>query len=151
MWICLIILGICNNHILEAEEDKYLSLIKMSLNLERWLVHYWQDYVYGWFNTTLNKEAWQSVSRGSGAILLWRESQCKNAKVNKEWLLLRNKQRERACKVVSSVVQERQRWASFSNVCKDTCWGPGKMSINRQLNGFPNGFHLYSKLFFQDK
>lgn len=113
MWICLIILGICNNHILEVEEDKYLSLIKMTLNLERW--HYWQDYVYGWFSTTLNKEAWQSVSRGSGAILLWRESQCKNAKVNKEWLLLRNKQRERACKVVSSVAQERQRWASFSS------------------------------------
>lgn len=116
-------------------------------------IHWWQPYVHGnlCFGATLTKEAWQSGSRGAGVMLFWRKSQCKNAKVNKEWLLLRNKLRERACKV-DSVVQEREgRWASFSSaqaqwVCKDTQWSPGATSINRQLTGFSSCFCLCSKL-----
>lgn len=103
----------------------------------------------------LNKEAWQSVSRGAGVTLFWRESQCKNAKVNKEWLLLRNKQRERACKVDSVVQGRESRWASFSSakarcVRKYTWWNPSTTSINRRLNGFLNCIYLCSKLLLMD-
>lgn len=99
------------------------------------------------FYSTLNKEAWQSVSWGAGVMLFWRESQCKNVKVNKEWLLLRNMQRERACKA-GSVVQDREsRWASFSSakaqwVCEDTCRRPSMTSTNRWLEWFSSYFSL---------
>lgn len=109
----------------------------------------WQAHVNGnlCFYSTLNKDAWQSVSRGAGVMLFWRESQCKNVKVNKEWLLLRNMQRERACKA-GSVVQDREsRWASFSSakaqwVCEDTCWRPSMTSTNRWLEWFSSYFSL---------
>lgn len=78
------------------------------------------------FMTTLNKEAWQSVSRGSGVLSFWKESQCKNAKVNKEWLLLRNRRRERACKV-GSVAREREEKVGLIQLGKDTRWWPGWM------------------------
>lgn len=93
--------------------------------------------------------------RGARVMLFWRKSQCKNAKVNKEWLLLGNKPRERAFKV-DSVVQEREgRWASFSSakaqwVCKDTQWSPSTTSINRRLTGFSNCFCLCSELLVMD-
>lgn len=87
------------------------------------------------FMTALNKEAWQSVPRGSGVLSFWRESQCKNAKVNKEWLLLRNKQRERACKV-GSVVRESEGGPHSARQGHTSMTG---------LNGFSNHFCLFGK------
>lgn len=150
---CLTILGICNNNNVGSSIGrKWVYEVNQngSNPIALWGIFLtWEPYVNSnlCFNATLNKEAWQSVSRGAGVMLFWRGSQCKNAKVNKEWLLLRNLQRERACKV-GCVVQEREsRWASFSSakaqcVCKDTHWSLSITSTDRRLNGFSNCFYL---------
>lgn len=46
----------------------------------------------------------------------------KNAKVNKEWLLLRNELRERACKEASSAVQ----WSGVEEVVEEVVGGGGR-------------------------
>ncbi len=136
---CLTILRICNDY-MWAEEEMY-EFHKMALNLLLFQNNiYINDrpvYIVAFSLTPLwIKRPDNQSPEGLGLCCSDGESQCKNAKVNKEWLLLRNKQRERACKA-GSVVQDRERtWASFSSakaqrVCKDTCWRPGTASINR--------------------
>lgn len=50
-----------------------------------------------------------------GYIALTRITMQKNAKVNREWLLLRNKQKARAYLVLSSALRARKRRVSFSS------------------------------------
>lgn len=76
----------------------------------------------------------------------------KPAKVNKEWLLLRNKSRERAGKAVSwrgALTPHRAVGAAFAMDASRR--GAGMTSINRGVNELPNCLRLYSKQLRQDK